>query len=237
MLKNLQFKIRKYGIRTSLKYVILTLLSQLKASLFNIYGQHSEDYISEKLLGAPVKFYIDIGANHPSRFSNTRRFYNKGAHGINIEPNPSLLKRFQKKRRRDLNLSMGVSSTNSAELDFYSFSLDTLSTFDSSVAQHYRDCGFKLQEVIKVPIISLEKIFQLYCDGVSVDLLTIDVEGYELNVLDSNNWAIYRPKLVVVEVADFESDANRIEQVTNFMNNVNYSLAYFNGCNSFYLRK
>jgi len=47
------------------------------------YSQKGEDIILRRILGEKeVGFYIDIGAHHPKRFSNTYLFYKKGWRGI-----------------------------------------------------------------------------------------------------------------------------------------------------------
>ncbi len=73
----------------------------------NSFAQFGDDIIIEKLLGKRKGFYIDIGANHPDRFSNTKRFYVNGWRGINIEPNPISYNKFLK-RKKDVNLNIGI---------------------------------------------------------------------------------------------------------------------------------
>ena len=40
-------------------------------------------------------FYVDIGAHHPKRFSNTYFFYKRGWSGITVEPNSDAIKLFK----------------------------------------------------------------------------------------------------------------------------------------------
>ena len=55
----------------------------------------------------------------------------------NIEPNVSLFKTFLQKRRRDINLNIGVGPISDSSLDFYIMQPDTLSTFDADSAELY----------------------------------------------------------------------------------------------------
>ena len=49
------------------------------------YAQEGEDLLLERILGKQGKgFYVDVGAHHPVRFSNTFLFYKRGWRGINI---------------------------------------------------------------------------------------------------------------------------------------------------------
>ncbi|MHB8276898.1 MAG: hypothetical protein ACYDIA_04500 [Candidatus Humimicrobiaceae bacterium] len=45
-------------------------------------------------------FYVDIGANDPHMFSNTKRFYLRGWTGINIEPNVDNWQKLSSYRKR-----------------------------------------------------------------------------------------------------------------------------------------
>lgn len=65
-------------------------------------------------------FYVDIGAHHPFRFSNTAIFYKKGWRGINVEPTPEYYQKFKRYRSKDININIGVSDSNT-KLTFYKF--------------------------------------------------------------------------------------------------------------------
>ncbi|MFM9973057.1 MAG: FkbM family methyltransferase, partial [Beijerinckiaceae bacterium] len=54
-------------------------------------------------------FYVDVGAHHPFRFSNTCALYQSGWRGINIDADPALIAAFRRHRGRDINLSLGIS--------------------------------------------------------------------------------------------------------------------------------
>src|SRR5260221_4132865 len=70
-----------------------------------------EDMILRHLLGPDRTrgFYVDVGAFHPTLFSNTHFFYLNGWRGINIEARPGSKKLFDKIRPEDVNLEVGVS--------------------------------------------------------------------------------------------------------------------------------
>ena len=83
------------------------------------YSQKGEDLLMYKFFHNKQNgFYVDIGAFHPSRLSNTKYFYDKGWHGINIEPHPQRIKEFEKERKRDINLEMGIGNLDK-NMDFY----------------------------------------------------------------------------------------------------------------------
>jgi hypothetical protein len=76
---------------------------------FRCYGHSGEDLVLDRLLnGKRMGFYIDVGAHHPTRFSNTYLFYKKGWSGINIDANPKSMELFNRRRSRDINIEVGI---------------------------------------------------------------------------------------------------------------------------------
>ncbi len=65
-------------------------------------------------------FYVDVGAHHPLRFSNTYKFYKRGWHGINIDAMPGSMDLFNRLRHRDINLERAVSDSKQI-LTYYAF--------------------------------------------------------------------------------------------------------------------
>lgn len=62
----------------------LSLMSPIEA-----YSQEGEDLVLNRIFGEQATgYYVDVGAHHPFRFSNTAIFYKKGWCGINIDPLP-----------------------------------------------------------------------------------------------------------------------------------------------------
>ena len=75
------------------------------------YAQDSEDLLVLSLLGdsKPPGFYVDVGAHHPARYSNTLLFYLKGWRGINIDALPGSMDLFRTWRPLDVNLEIAIS--------------------------------------------------------------------------------------------------------------------------------
>ncbi|MCX2716544.1 hypothetical protein OQH61_02215 [Helicobacter sp. MIT 21-1697] len=73
------------------------------------YAQQGEDLILQEMLNnIQYGFYVDVGAHHPFRFSNTYLFYQKGWKGINIDAMPNSMKLFSRFRPRDINIECGI---------------------------------------------------------------------------------------------------------------------------------
>ena len=60
----------------------------------------------------------------------------------------------------------------------------------------------KLERIVKIPMYRLEDIMKKYAKG-EIDFMTVDAEALDLEVLKSNNWKKFRPKLLCIETIDF----------------------------------
>jgi FkbM family methyltransferase len=210
-LKTLINKVKIYGVSKSLKYGFdKVFTASYKKFLKNSYSQDGEDLIIDELLNYKKKgTYIDVGANDVEKFSNTKRFYDKGWRGINIEPDYNNYIKFVEKRPEDINLNLGI-GTKKGSLKFYLFDTDTLSTFSSDSVEKYKTLGFKVIEEKLIELVSLEEVISKYLGNEPIDFISIDTEGYDLEVLKSNNWEKYRPKLICVE--NFEEDEVEVKE-------------------------
>lgn len=179
------------------------LLKFLGVRLIN--SQYGEDLIVESFMPTQTTgFYVDIGANHPVRFNNLALFYAKGWTGINIEPNPAQFRWFKLWRPNDINLNIGI-GLESGSMDFQVFDTDTLSTFDSDSAAEYQKIGHRIKRTIKIPVIPLAAILEKYALGKEIDILSIDTEGFDMQVLNSNDWNKYRPHFIILETLEYRN--------------------------------
>lgn len=200
MIKKIFRYFKIYSPKTLSFFLFLEIRSLLNRSLGISYSQWGEDKIIDDLLGRKQGgFYIDIGAYDPTRFSNTKKFYLRGWRGINIEPDPIRINKFHTERKRDINLNVGVANKNS-RMEFYRFSPQTLSTFSKKSLDEYQKQGYKLNEIIKVKVLKLSRILEKnYKIKQGIDFLSIDTEGLDLEVLKSNNWKKFKPKVICIE--------------------------------------
>lgn len=170
------------------------------------YSQEGEDLILNRLFeNVKEGFYVDIGAHHPFRFSNTYLFYKKGWKGLNIDAMPGSMNLFFSKRNRDINLEVAISKSPQT-LTYYSFEEPAINGFDSVLSESRIKAGEKLIKTIAIQSQRLDKILDQYLpDKMPIDFMSIDVEGLDLEILESNNWDKYKPKAIVIEClgADF----------------------------------
>jgi FkbM family methyltransferase len=165
------------------------------------YAQEGEDLVLRRIFeDRPGGFFVDVGAHHPRRFSNTYLFYRAGWRGINIEPNPDLTPLFGRERPRDVTLELGVSDVPGV-LTYYRFNDGALNTFDPALARE-RDGlrGYRIVGTAEVRVGRLDEILAEHLPaGTGIDFLSVDAEGHDLQVLRSNDWDRFRPEIVLAE--------------------------------------
>ncbi len=235
---NIWNKVRQYGVRQSIQFALYELkLKWYYPIILNSYSQLQEDLILDKLTGHKEKgVYVDVGAFDPKRFSNTMRFYRRGWRGITIEPNRLYWQRFLSARKHDINLNAGVGQKRGT-LTFYAMDPPTISTFQKDQVSVYKKQGFRLVETVAVPVYPLKQIFQKYLRNKTIDFMSIDVEGMEIEVLRSNDWNKYRPRYLCIEFIDFPKSMTGIQsgqKIEVFLRAVKYKRVYGNDLNSFY---
>ena len=193
-----------------------------------IHGQKAEDLVIDAFLGVRKNgFYVDVGANDPNINNNTKRFYDRGWSGINIEPNPIRADALRTARPKDTVLNLGASSID-GELRFHIFDVDALSTFNTEQAKVFSKTN-QLVGTESIKVRKLSTILAEHADGQHIDFMSVDVEGYELDVIAGNDWKKYRPELLVMEI-----NLDR-EKKIKAMQFHGYELAYYNGLNGFFI--
>lgn len=199
-----------FTLRSKLKNLYRSLTGEYQLKSFS---QEGEDRILTRLFhGQDRGFYVDVGAHHPLRFSNTYLFYLQGWHGINIDANPGSMRAFKARRPRDINLELGVGPESQTKT-FYQFSDPALNSFDPDLSRS-RDLAespFRIVGTSELMIKPLAEILKEFLPaGAEIDFLTVDVEGLDLAVLKSNDWEKFRPRYILAEAlgADLGSIPN-----------------------------
>ena len=152
-------------------------------------------------------FYIDIGAHHPKRFSNTQFFYEKGWSGINIDATPGSMKPFMKERKRDINIEAGVSYKHD-EFEYYLFEEAALNSFDVKLSEQRIKDGCSIKERRKVKVFPINYLLNKYIPAhiKHIDFMSIDIEGMEYTILKSMDFKNYAPDFLLVEDLELKND-------------------------------
>ena len=201
---------------------IASLASQLRARIKNrtFYSQSSEDLIISKYCSEHSGRYIDVGAGRPISGSNSYFFYKKGWNGILIDPISRNQKLSQLLRPRDKFERVLVGQSGLVtffETYPYEYSTTSEATFEALLADGLVELKRKSSLAVK-PLSS----FDLKISEMEPSFLSIDAEGADFEVLQSNNWNACKPRVICIEspqVNDRNSDS-----IVNYLDQRGYLL-------------
>lgn len=204
------------------------------------YAQEGEDMILRRALKKRKHgFYVDVGAHHPFRFSNTYMLYKKGWRGINIDAMPGSMALFERYRPRDINLETAVADAP-GEMTFFIFADPAVNTLDPDQAAASIRQGAPLREKKQLHTRRLEDILDQHLPPATpIDVMSVDVEGLDLQVLRSNDWNRYRPRFLLVERLDLPFSALLQDELYLYLKARGYELyaktvntLFFQDCNA-----
>jgi FkbM family methyltransferase len=175
------------------------------------YAASGEDRLVASIFAKPG-FYVDVGCNHPTNYSNTFMLYKRGWHGINIDANPALIALHRKLKPRDHSVFAAIARERKT-LTFTEFEGETLmASLDPALVQARAASGLRIRSQTVLETKTLTEILHQLNAPKQFELLSVDVEGLDLEVLQSLDFQHYRPKLILVEIlgyqlAQFDQDA------------------------------
>lgn len=175
------------------------------------YSQHGEDAIVQRLVGSSANpsthCYVDVGANHPTHISNTYLFYRNGFSGVLIEPTITFAPLYKMYRKRDIYVAIGCCQTPGL-LPLYEQAGSVMNSFESAREAVSRKTSY-------VPVFPLDSILPLL-GGKRIMLLSVDCEGFDLEVLLSGAELLKESENVIVECGDHVSAIARVLDAAKF---------------------
>lgn len=141
--------------------------------------------------------FVDIGAGDGARGSNSLYFERRGWRGLCVDADP---RNHQRLRQRCCAVETCAVSTTPG---LWPFGMYAHKPSWSGLQRR----GTDYQEIL-VACRPLEDLLDQWCID-QIDLLSIDVEGTELDVWDSFDHTRHRPALVIVEFDDKHPDRHR----------------------------
>ena len=188
------------------------------AFLQRTYSQEGEEIIVRRFFdGRRDGFYVDVGAHEPRRYSNTHFLHRAGWRGVNIDANPGCIARFAKERPRDVCVNVGVGEAE-GELRYFMFDAWELNTFDEAVAARRELEGHPVRQRQPIRVRPLAAVLaETVPPGTQIDLMSIDVEGLDLAVLRTNDWARFAPRLLLAEIYEKDMRVVLDSELARFM--------------------
>ena len=157
------------------------------------YAQFGEDRILGGLFGSQADgWYVDVGCNHPIKYSNTWLLYRRGWKGLCVDGNAAFARLHARHRPRS-SFACAVVANSSEPVEFLiPRASDLIAGIGESRAgpwaRERNDC-----EVRSIRPERLDVLLERHGVPHEFDLLTIDVEGHESEVLASFDLATWRP--------------------------------------------
>lgn len=219
---------------------------QEELSKYESYSQAGEDkiiefilsYLGEKNIGLS---YLDIGCNDYKSLSNSYALYKKGVRGVLIDANPIYIDEIKMYRPEDIVLNCGIGAKNSEKMKFYILNTPGLDSFDlESIKEAQRQTPWiEIVDEIEVPVYTLDEIYEKYFASVPT-IVSLDVEGLEMDILKSTNFEKYRPYIFIIETIEYRekiSVTNKRNDIINLMFENDYIEYAFTGVNSIFIDK
>lgn len=203
--------------------------------IFVSYAQNFEDvFINRCFENREYGFYIDIGASHPVKDSPTYASYCKGWSGVNVEPIAERVAELRRLRPRDITLQAVVGRDDGDAIFYRTDGIGGLSSCVPAAVEALRQAGSAI-DCLRVPMLTLDGLCADY--GIAdVQVLKIDVEGYEKDVLDGFSFTSCRPELIIIEAVSPASNSST-NSWTDRLSAVGYSEVYDDAVNRFFIRK
>ena len=172
------------------------------------YSQVGEDMIVDFLFqGLGIQpVYLELGTNHPKYGNNTYKFYRRGCRGVLVEADPSLIPWIRRVRRRDRVLHVGVGTEDGATRPFYVFENAAINTFDEQEARARLRAG-TARGFREIPV-AMATVNTLIEQQVrrTPDFLSIDIEGMDLQVLQTLDFARFPVPVICAETCRYSEN-------------------------------
>jgi FkbM family methyltransferase len=189
------------------------------------YSMEGEDLIiSQYTKNIKNGFYVDAGCYHPLHLNNTYLLHKKNWNGINIDLSEFSISLFNYLRPNDVNVNSAVSNKEGDITFYYQKQLSQITTTKKNISQE-RMQGFIKEKKIKA--FSLNSILNnSKFKNRKIDFLNVDVEGADLEALQSLNFNTYKPKIICVEIIERDLDNSKI---LLFLKNLKYKKIWSSG--------
>jgi FkbM family methyltransferase len=164
------------------------------------HSQHGEDVeLARMLRELEVRGpYLDVGCNHPFRICNTYLLYGQGWRGQCVDPLPRFAAIYRRWRPEDVFRDVAIGE-ESGNLELFEFEADVLSTLDVQLADQYVAMGYRLRRRLPVPVQRIDQLLSEAKLEAPLSLLSIEIEGYEVQALRTMDLARWQPALVCIE--------------------------------------
>ncbi|MDC0968891.1 FkbM family methyltransferase [Alphaproteobacteria bacterium] len=180
-----------------------------KVFLKRSFAQQGEDLILDRILTRILQkdirqshVYVDIGAYDPIDHSVTYLLYLRGWSGVVFDPSNQTKKLFKKWRKRDVFINSVVGDTDGVDVDFYFRKTDAITQIDDqSLSSTKYPPQHRVSDYEKVSFKQVNINSELKRQNIKkIDFLNIDVEGAELEILQTLDFEYFKPSVIALEI-------------------------------------
>jgi FkbM family methyltransferase len=153
-----------------------------------------QELVREFFVNKPSGFFVEVGANRPQERSQSWHLERLGWSGVLIEPHPDLAEQLCRMRHAKVFAVACSSRENSGKR----MRLHVAGPH-SALDRDRMAPGTQPEQMIVVPVRTLDDILVEARAPAQFDFLSIDVEGHELEVLSGFDLARWQPRLILIE--------------------------------------
>lgn len=181
--------------------------------MVSYYSQHGEDVLLDNIFkGQEDGFFVEVGCIDGIRYSNTLTFEERGWRGVCIEAHADYIDSLRKNRPGSIVEHCAAGEADEDAVTFYANFRGSLSSLDKSLEDRFKAHGkyfggFVEQKVAKR---CLNTVFAKH--GVDhIDVLSLDIEGYEVEAIRGLDLQRYRPRVMVIEIDGGKAEEDALD--------------------------
>ncbi|MDC1280658.1 sugar nucleotide-binding protein [bacterium] len=204
---------------------LLTYLPSLEYKGLNSHSFEGTDLILSSILrDVSNGTYIDLGANHPIKQNNTFYFYKLGWRGLAIDGNNIFEKDWKNIRPNDIFVRTLISNKNKV-VNFNIYPDNTLSTMNVE-AKKRNEFRYELEKIktVEMETQTLQELKNKFLQNSEIHLLSIDIEGEDLNALIGAKLEFMKPGVITVETKNLSLYNVRTNEIVEYLTKHNYRL-------------
>jgi FkbM family methyltransferase len=200
--------------------------------ILNLKSPTLEDLIEKQLVWEffgrrPGGFFVEVGANDPRSGSQTWLLEQNGWRGILVEPQAALCEKLRRERKNSTVFQVACSGPErEGEAVLHIGAESGVSTLEKQRDSH----GTQFIGTERVRITTLDKVLN-EAGAASIDFLSLDVEGHEIEVMRGFDFEKFRPELILIE------DGVRTLDKHRFLKQRGYKLVKRTTLNNWYVPK
>lgn len=152
---------------------------------------------------------VDVGAARPDYLSVSASFRARGWRVIAIEPNPEFHEMHRQLGhevyayacgdRDEDNVPFAVVNSHAADYEGGKVSFESFSSLSIKASYAAQSPNLDVREIL-VKLRKLDSILASHADDIAeIDIISIDVEGWEMEVLQGLTFEKFRPKVIILE--------------------------------------